>query len=106
MKFVLVFHNNGVQYNIPIEQANQEWGMWFGQIGEKLVDGGNPFESKAMSVMLNETKDITENNSAASGYSIIEAKNFDEAVEIAKGCPMLKHTDGKGAVHVYQAMPM
>jgi hypothetical protein len=38
------------------------------------------------------------------GYSIVSADSMDEAIELAKGCP-LASIDG-AAVCVYEALPM
>lgn len=40
----------------------------------------------------------------ATGYSIVNAKDMDEATELAKGCPLMASKDG--AVCVYEALPM
>jgi hypothetical protein len=39
------------------------------------------------------------------GYTIINAKDMDAAVAIAKECPMLEDDD-KGTVRMYEALPM
>jgi hypothetical protein len=43
-KFVFVYHG-GASGSTPEEQDKimAAWGKWFGQLGEALVDGGNPF---------------------------------------------------------------
>jgi hypothetical protein len=43
-------------------------------------------------------------NHPSTGYSIVKAASMDEAVELAKGCPVLEAKNG--AVRVYEAMPM
>jgi hypothetical protein len=30
--------------------SNEEWGKWFGELGDKLVDGGNPFAEGGQAV--------------------------------------------------------
>lgn len=82
--------------------SNEEWGKWFGEIGDKLVDGGNPFAEGGQAVhqggvMAVQDKPVT-------GYSIITANSMEEATEIAKGCPLVSQTDA--AVCVYEALPM
>jgi hypothetical protein len=62
------------------------WGAWFGQLGDALVDGGNPVsKSKAISP----DGSVMDATSAPSGYSIIKADDLDSAVALAKGCPVL-----------------
>jgi hypothetical protein len=78
------------------------WNKWFGSLGEKLVDGGNPFGPNGMSVEKSGVSKIEKWPST--GYSIVNAADMDEATELAKGCPVL---DGKGGlVRVYEALPM
>lgn len=79
-----------------------DWGNWFGTLGDKLVDGGNPFKEGGQAVHGGGTMDIQ--GPPATGYSIVSAASFEEATEMAKGCPLMKSTDG--AVCVYEALPM
>ena len=80
----------------------EKWNQWFGAIGPKMVDGGNPFAPGGMAVEKSGVSQIE--NHPATGYSIVNAADMDEAVEMAKGCPVL---DAKGgAVRVYEALPM
>ena len=64
------------------------WNAWFGELGDKLVDGGNPI-SNVKTIAPNGS--VTDGATAApSGYSIIKADSLDEAVALAKGCPVLQ----------------
>lgn len=80
----------------------EEWGKWFGQLGDKLVDGGNPFGDDGQAVDKNGVMPVKD--MPATGYSIVNADNMDEATEMSKGCPLL--SANKGAVCVYEALPM
>ncbi len=82
--------------------SNEEWGKWFAELGSALVDGGNPFDEGGQAVSKEGTMPV--HTPAATGYSIVNAKSKDEAVELAKGCPLLSSKDG--AVCVYEALPM
>jgi hypothetical protein len=67
-------------------QAMEAWNAWFGQLGDSLVDGGNP-TSRAVAISPDgSTMDAT---SAPTGYSIIKAADIDAAVAASKGCPVL-----------------
>jgi hypothetical protein len=78
-----------------------EWGAWFGSLGEALVDGGSPFQG-AKSISTDGHVHDGPVGSMASGYSVVKANSFDEAVAIAKRCPVLK----SGAqISVYDSMP-
>jgi hypothetical protein len=67
-----------------------EWEKWFGKLGSAVVDGGNPFTPQAKTI----SKDGKVSNGSGgpmpSGYSILKANSLDEAVGMAKGCPVLK----------------
>lgn len=78
------------------------WGGWFGQLGSKLIDPGNPFAHGGQAVFKGGTMPVSEK--PVTGYSIVSAESMDEAVELAKGCP-LANIDG-AAVCVYEALPM
>jgi len=85
--FLLVFHGG----SMPESQEEgakvmKAWTDWFAEIGDALVDGGNP---------ASQTREIASNGSVTTveagptGYSIIKADDIDAAVKIAKGCPVL-----------------
>jgi hypothetical protein len=88
--YLLAYHGGGMP-ETPEEQANvmKAWEAWFGSIGAGVVDGGNP---------IGQTKTIASNGRVSdggganpiTGYSVIKADNFDAAVQIASGCPILK----------------
>ena len=80
---------------------NEAWGKWFGELGSKLVDPGNPFAPGGKAVHAGGVMDVKE--MPVTGYSIINAVSLDEAVELAKGSPLTK---SDGAVCVYEALPM
>ena len=81
---------------------NEQWGAWFGKLGDKLIDGGNPFAEKAKAVNKDGVMDVKE--MPATGYSIVSANDMDEALELSKDCPLLLSNDG--AVCIYEALPM
>jgi hypothetical protein len=80
----------------------EEWGKWFGELGDKLVDAGNPFAEGGQAVYDGGVMAIQDK--PATGYSIVTADSMDEATELAKGCPLMSAKDG--AVGVYEALPM
>src|SRR3954452_3120938 len=62
------------------------WGAWFGQLGDALVDGGNPAsQTKTLSADGSTTPG---GGDSPTGYSIIKADDIDAAVNLAKGCPV------------------
>jgi hypothetical protein len=81
---------------------NAAWMTWFGELGDKLVDGGNPFNEGGQAVHQGGVMAVTDK--PVTGYSIINAESMDAAVELTKGCPLVDSKDG--AVCVYEALPM
>jgi hypothetical protein len=100
-KFVYIY--NGPQSNEPpSKKVFEAWNAWFGKLGDKLVDGGNPLSPAAKRVTEeNGVSDLT--SGQALGYSIVNAESIDEATEMAKGCPVL---GAHCSVDVYEALPM
>jgi hypothetical protein len=80
----------------------EAWGAWFGKLGQKLIDGGNPFKDGGKAINKSGTMDVKD--MPATGYSIVEAANMAEATELAQGCPLM--LSDNGAVCVYEALPM
>ena len=75
------------------EEAQQAemaaWGAWFGEIGARVIDGGNPV---GPSTTVASDGSVANDGGAnpATRYGLFEAKDLDEAIEIARGCPLLK----------------
>lgn len=63
------------------------WGVWVGELGAALKDGGNPF---AASTAIDPSGAVTGGSAVdASGYLIITADSMEDAVKMAQGCPAL-----------------
>ncbi len=103
-KFVFIYQGSGMAGMSPEEMkaSMDKWMAWFGTFQDKTVDGGNPFAPGGKSVTAKGSETITK---GATGYTIINAKDMDEAVDIAKKCPAFAE-DKHAAIHVYEAMPM
>jgi hypothetical protein len=100
-KFVFIY--NGPQATeAPGDEVMAMWMKWFGELGDKLVDGGNPFGADVREVTASGSKPVTDGR--ALGYSIVNAESHEAACELAKDCPMLGSEDC--SVHVYEALPM
>jgi len=69
------------------EQATvmKAWNDWFGVLGDKLVDGGNP---TAASKAISPDGSVMDPTQAPSGYSIIKASDLTAAVALAQDCPV------------------
>jgi hypothetical protein len=81
------------------EAVMAKWGAWFGELGDSVVDGGNPFAGSASVKGGGATGDGAE--SGLTGYSVIAAGDLGAATELAKGCPVL---ETGGSVDVYETI--
>ncbi len=107
-KFIFVYYGSVRAEDIKPEDMKatmDKWMAWFDTFKGQMVDGGNPFAPVATSVTAKGVETIQADKWPAKGYTIINAKDMDEAVEIAKGCPALVD-DSEGSVRVYESMPM
>ena len=103
-KYVLTYHGDK---GMPETQEEQDqlmaaWGAWFGELGDAVVDGGNPFGPAVAIAPDGSTSDggVVPN---LSGFSVISAASMDDAIAAAKGCPVLQ---GGGSVQVSEAIEM
>src|ERR1700722_12680103 len=102
-KYLFVYHGGGRPDSKEAQaQAMAAWGQWFGSLGKAVINGGNPV-GKSWTVKSNGSVTKDGGPNPASGYSLIEAKDQDEAVTKAKGCPLLA---AGGSVEVAEAMDM
>ena len=99
--YLLTFHGGSMpESKEEQDQVMAAWTSWFGALGDKLVDGGNPI-SKAKAISPDGS--VMDATSAPTGYSIIKADDLDQAVELSKGCPVLA---GGAAVVVSETFPV
>ena len=83
-------------------KAMEAWGAWFGKLGDKVVDHGNPFSPHSKNLADGSVHDGAV-GTPATGYSIIKADSLSSATDLARGCPVLL---GGGKVTVYETTPM
>ncbi len=102
--FVLLYTGGGMAES-EAEQAAvmQAWGAWFGELGNALVDAGNPFAPTARSIASDGKVSDGPVGTMATGYSIIKADSLGTAVEMAQHCPVLQ---SGGQVSVYETFPV
>lgn len=104
--FVFVYYKETKEDdNAPdsMEKVMAAWQEWYGTLGDKLVDGGAPFNDNGQLVQKDSVTAI--GSSASVGYTIVKAASIEEAAELSKGCPMLEH-NSTASVRVYEALPM
>ncbi|MCF6115588.1 MAG: hypothetical protein EOS07_05590 [Mesorhizobium sp.] len=90
-KFLYVYHGSG---KMPTDEAERQaamdaWNGWYGKLGSAVVDGGNPV-GMSKTVLPGGKVDNNGGSNPTAGYTIIEAKDIDDAVAKAKDCPILK----------------
>jgi hypothetical protein len=78
-----------------MQAVTKKWMDWMGGVAaqNKLVSHGNRLGSEGRVVRPgNVVTDgpYTEIKELIGGYSIVKAESYDEAVEIAKGCPIFE----------------
>jgi hypothetical protein len=102
-KYVFVYHGGGRPPSKEAQaQAMAAWGQWFGGMGRAVINGGNPV-GKSWTVKSDGSVVKDGGPNPVSGFSLIEAKDYEEAVSHAKACPILV---SGGSVEVAEAMDM
>ncbi len=79
-----------------MQKTMEKWRTWFKELGEKghLTDIGHPLEDTGK-VVKGKQKSVTdgpfaEAKDVVGGFTLIEARDLEQAVEISKGCPILE----------------
>jgi hypothetical protein len=92
-----------------MQQMMQKWMTWLKELGQKghIKDQGQPLE-RAGKLVKGKQKAVTDGPFAEAkdvigGYTLIEARDLDQAVELSKGCPIF---EVEGAVEVRPVMKM
>ena len=102
-KYLFVYHGGKQPANDEeVAKVMDAWGQWMGSMGSAVIDGGNPV---GMSTTVQSDGSVVNNGGAnpASGYSLVEASDLDDAVGKAKGCPIL---DMGGSIELAEAFDM
>ena len=82
--FVLSFR--GPEGRNATAEEEAEWGAWFGELGGSVTSGERVGRVQALG---DGGDGVT-----LTGYAVVTAANFDAAVDLAKGCPGLRHGGG------------
>ncbi len=92
-----------------MQQMMQKWMAWMKELGEQghLKDRGQPLELTGKLVK-GKQKTVTdgpfaEAKDVVGGYTLIEARDLEQAVELSKGCPIFEN---EGAVEVRPVMKL
>jgi hypothetical protein len=91
------------------QRSMQRWMSWMRELETNghLKDRGQPLE-RTGKVVRGQRKTVTdgpftEAKDLVGGFTIVEAKDLEQAVELSRGCPIL---DGDGSVEVRPVMKM
>ena len=102
-KYLFVYHGGS---RPPTKEAQEKamaaWGAWFGSMGKAVVNGGNPV-GKSWTVKSDGSVVMDGGSNPASGFSLIEAPDYNGAAALAKGCPLLA---SGGSVELAQVIDM
>ena len=107
--FMFIFKGASQQYNYSPEQMQQHMQNWFGWIeslkannlyvsGEALLPGGKTVTGSKKLVT---DGPFAESKELVGGFVIIRVESYEEAAEIAKGCPDLAL---EGAVEIREVV--
>ena len=102
-KYLFVYHGGeNPKSDEEAAEVMDAWGSWLGSMGSAVVDGGNPV---GMSSTVHPDGSVTDDGGAnpASGYSLIEAKDLEDASAKARGCP---HLQGNGTIEIAETFDM
>ncbi len=111
MSEFVYLYRGGVAPGSPegMQQRMQKWSAWLRELSEKghIKDQGQPLE-RAGKLVKGKQKMVTdgpfaEAKDVVGGYTLIVARDLDQAVELSKGCPIF---EGDGAVEVRPVMKM
>ena len=99
-KYLFVYHGGE-----PPKSADEaktvmaKWNSWLDGLGEAAVDRGNP-AGPSKTVYADKVAD-TGGANPASGYSLIEAADMDNAIAKSKGCPIF---EAGGTIEIAEAV--
>ena len=100
-RYLIVYRGSTVDEAEGPQHDPQRWAAWFDTLGSALVDrGGLSHSSVEVPSRLRGPK---LNSASLSGYSVITASDFNEAVRLAEECPIF---DEKGSVEIARLRDM
>jgi hypothetical protein len=94
-KFLMLYYG----YEEPTPEVMDAWQRWFASVCDRFVDSGNPL-GNCLEVTKTGSRELSPDQGAATGYSIISAESREEAERLLEGCPMIS------SVRLYEAMAM
>lgn len=97
--FVLLYQGGSMPESEEAQkQVMDAWTAWFTGLGSAVKDPGNPFSGASKSIGADGA--VSDGGGGtASGYSILTANSLDDAVALAKDCPVLQ---GGAGITIYE----
>ena len=108
-KFIVIYHapaNAGDEMSkmTPEQQAKgmEGWMIWAKKCGDRLIDMGSPL---ANGQQLTANSKSNSSNKEVAGYSILQAKDMNEAKALLQGHPHLAW-NAACSIEVHESMPI
>jgi hypothetical protein len=86
-------------YVEPTPEIMSAWMAWFAKVGDHIVDSGNPL-GNCLEVTKTGSRDLSPDQGAATGYTLLSAESREAAERLLEGCPIIT------SVRLYEAMSM
>ncbi len=103
-KFIFLYKGNGSAPSDNMEEVNKAWFAWFTEMGDAVIDMGNPFDDGGKAVTKSGVTEVSQY--PTTGYTLVNAKDMETAIKMAGMCPLLDQQGGEASVEVYEALPM
>ncbi|MCA1247866.1 hypothetical protein [Massilia sp. MS-15] len=94
-RYLIVYRGSTIDESEGPQHDPQRWSAWFDALGGALVDRGALTHSGVE--VPSRLRGPKLSSSALSGYSVIHAADFNEAVRLAEDCPIF---DEKGSLEI------
>jgi hypothetical protein len=87
--YLLAYHGGSLPEDDEEKaSATSAWNAWYERLGEAVVDAGNPI-ARIATIFADGSASEHGTVDPVSGYTILEARDMEAAIEMARGCPNL-----------------
>ena len=103
-KYLLAYHGGGMpETEEEGARVMAAWGDWMGELGDALNDPGNP-TGQASTIAADGSVSTDGGANPVTGYSIVTADSLDQAVALAKGCPVFSSGGSVEVCETFEVM--